>query len=242
MTATANFLKRHILIFIFIFFLLYIILFTYKDYGVPWDEKIFFSTGKYFVVKFFNFLQIPTNLSTAGFEPTSHHIKGHGVIMDMLSVFAGMLFSKFNFETLHLIRALFAAPIFILVYWIVSRLISKVYGLISMVLLLLLPRFYPEIFYNAVDIPTALLFTICLSYFIYYMRTKQTIFKSIVFGLILGITINQRLLLFYLPIINFFFLLFNVILNDSRRNVTRSEGSSGAVSNKLERANAGLLA
>ena len=242
MTATANFLKRHILIFIFLAFLLLLIFLTYKDYGVPWDEKIFFSTGKYFVVKLFNFLQIPTNLSTAGFEPTPHHIKGHGVFKDMLTVFAGMLFPKFDFETLHLIRALLAIPIFILVYWIVSHLVSKVYGVITVTLLLLFPRFYPEIYYNAVDIPTALLFTICLSYFIYYLTSKKTIFKSIIFGLILGVTINQRLLLFYLPVINFFFLLFNVILNDSRRNVTRSEGSSGAVSNKLERANAGFFA
>src|SRR3989344_4650026 len=202
------FLKEKLFIIIFISFLLSLIFLTYKDYGIPWDEKVFFSTGKFFVVKLLNFLQIPTNLSTVGFEPTPHHLKGHGVFMDMLSVGAGMLFPLFNFEVLHLIRALFAAPIFILVYWIVSQLISKVYGLIAVVLLLTFPRFYPEIYYNAVDIPTALLFTICLSYFIYYLKTEKTVFKSIIFGLILGITINQRLLLFYLPIINFIFLFF----------------------------------
>ncbi|OGK25603.1 hypothetical protein A2954_01265 [Candidatus Roizmanbacteria bacterium RIFCSPLOWO2_01_FULL_37_12] len=202
------FLKEKLFIIIFISFLLSLIFLTYKDYGIPWDEKVFFSTGKFFVVKLLNFLQIPTNLSTVGFEPTPHHLKGHGVFMDMLSVGAGMLFPLFNFEVLHLIRALFAAPIFILVYWIVSQLISKVYGLIAVVLLLTFPRFYPEIYYNAVDIPTALLFTICLSYFIYYLKTEKTVFKSIIFGLILGVTINQRLLLFYLPIVNFIFLFF----------------------------------
>jgi len=201
-------LKRHHLAIIFLIFIFILIISTYKDYGVPWDEKVFFNTGKYFVVKLFNYLKIPTNLSTGAFEPTPYHLKGHGVFMDMLTVFAALLFRNFNFETLHLIRALFALPIFFLLYWIISKLFSKVYGLISLVFLLLFPRFYPEIYYNAVDIPTTLLFTICLAYFIYYAGTKQTFLKSILFGLILGITINQRLLLFYLPIINFVFLLF----------------------------------
>src|SRR3989344_8760697 len=202
------FFKRHYLVIVFISFLLFLILFTYKDYGVPWDEKIFFNTGKYFVVKLFNFFRMPTNLSASGFEPTPHHIKGHGVFMDMLVVFAGMVFPNFNFETLHLVRALFALPIFILLYWIVNKLLNRWYALLSLVFLLLSPRFYPEIFYNAVDIPTTLLFTICVAYFIYYAKTKQTILKSIIFGFILGVTINQRLILIYLPIVNFIFLYF----------------------------------
>lgn len=208
MSQITYLIKRNILFIVFMFFLLYLILFTYKDYGVPWDEKIFFNTGKYYVVKLFNFLRIPTNLSTNGFEPTPYHLRGHGVFMDMTVVLAGLFFPRFNFEILHLLRALFALPIFFLLYWIVSKLLSKVYGLISIVFLLLFPRFYPEIYYNAVDIPTTLLFTICLGYYIYYVRTKQTILKSILFGLILGVTINQRLLLFYLPILNFVFLFF----------------------------------
>ncbi|OGK24952.1 hypothetical protein A3A46_00860 [Candidatus Roizmanbacteria bacterium RIFCSPLOWO2_01_FULL_37_13] len=206
-------MKRHLLLVCFSILLLTLIFATYKDYGVPWDEKVFFNTGKYYVVKLFNFLNISTNLSTGGFEPTFYHLKGHGVFMDVLTVFAGLPFSNFNFETLHLIRALYAIPIFLLLYWIVSKLLSKVYGLISIVFLLLFPRFYPEIFYNAVDIPTTLLFTIFLAYFIYYAQTKQTILKSILFGFILGITINQRLLLLYLPILNFIFLGIPVMLN-----------------------------
>ncbi len=220
MLCVSSSIKRHTLFLAFISFLLFLILLTYKGYGVAWDEKVFFNTGKYFVVKLFEVLNIPTNLSTTGFEPTSYHILGHGVFMDMLTVFAGLLFPNFNFETLHLIRALFALPIFILLYWIVSRLTSKVYGLLSVVFLLLFPRFYPEIYYNAVDIPTMLLFTLSLAYFIYYASSeieKQkssrpartlSILKSILFGAILGVTINQRLLLFYLPLLNFVFLFF----------------------------------
>ena len=215
-------LKQHFLTLVFFIFIFILIISTYQDYGLPWDEKIFFNTGKYYAINTLDFLRLPHNLSNNGFAPTPYHIKGHGVFSDVLIVFASLPFRNFNFESLHLLRALSSLPIFILVYWIVSRLLSKSYGFISLVFLLLFPRFYPEIFYNAVDVPTTLFFTISLSYFIYYAQSKQTFLKSIIFGLILAVTINQRLLLFYLPIVNFFFLLVGVILNE----VKRSEGSS----------------
>ena len=199
-------LKRHYLAVIFLIFIFVLIVFNYKDYGIAWDEKIFFNTGKFYAIKIMDYLRLPHNLTNNGFEPTPHHIKGHGVFSDILIIFASLPFKNFNFETLHLLRAIFSLPIFFLIYWIVSRMFSKVYGLISLVFLLLFPRFYPEIFYNAVDVPTTLFFTISLAYFIYYSNTKQTILKSILFGLILAVTINQRLLLFYLPILNFIFL------------------------------------
>lgn len=216
------FLKKNYLLIFFIMLLVILIFLTYKDYGIPWDEKVYFNTGKYYTVNLFKFLKIPTNLSTSGFEPTPHHLKGHGVFMDMLTVFYSLPFRNFNFETLHLVRALLAVPIFILLYWIVNKLFNRWYALLSLLFLLLFPRFYPEIYYNAVDIPTTLLFTICLTYFIFYAsseveKQKQnssrqartiSIFKSIIFGFILGITINQRLILLYLPIVNFIFLFF----------------------------------
>ena len=201
-------IRRHFPAFLFLLFLLILIVLSYKDYGIAWDEKVFLNVGKYYTVKIFDFFHIPTNLSTGGFEPTPYHTLGHGAFYDILIVFVSLPFRNFNFETLHLIRALFSLPIFFLVYWIVSKLISKAYGLIAMVFLLLFPRFYPDIFYNAVDIPTTLFFTLSVVYFFYYVKSKQTILKSIIFGFILAVTINQRLLLFYLPLLNFVFLFF----------------------------------
>lgn len=202
----ASLIKRNILLIGFLCLLIPLLLLLYKDFGVPWDEKIFFEVGRFYLVQVFNALHIPTNLSTEGFTPTPYHVLGHGVFMDMVTVLAGLPFPHFNFETLHLIRAFFSIPIFILAFWIMSKLVSKVYGLIAMVLLLLSPRFFPEIFYNAVDIPTTLLFIASVSFFIYYSQSKQTIFKSVVFGLLLALTVQQRLLLFFLPLLNFVFL------------------------------------
>src|SRR3989338_6205397 len=134
-------LKRHYLAVIFLIFIFVLILFSYKDYGVPWDEKIFFSTGKFYAIKILYFIRIPHNLTNNGFEPTPHHIKGHGVFYDVLIIFASLPFKNFNFETLHLLRALFSLPIFLFVYWIVSKLLNRRYALLSLIFLLLFPRF-----------------------------------------------------------------------------------------------------
>ncbi|OGK26348.1 hypothetical protein A3C28_02875 [Candidatus Roizmanbacteria bacterium RIFCSPHIGHO2_02_FULL_39_9] len=202
-------IKRHIFFLAFISFLVSLIFFTYKDFGIAWDEKVFINVGKYYLIDIFNILHLSTNLTAGGFVPTPYHTLGHGAFYDVFIILASFFLPKVDFEAIHLLRALFAVPIFMLVYWIVSRLLSKVYGLIAMIFLLLFPRFYPDIFYNAIDIPTTLFFTLCLAYFIYYAETKQTILKSVFFGFLLAIAINQRLLLFYLPLFNAIFLFMN---------------------------------
>lgn len=209
MSSLISLIRRHLFFLFFIFSLLSLIFLTYKDYGIAWDEKVFINVGKYYLISIFNLLHLSTNLTANGFVPTPYHTLGHGAFYDVFIILASFFLPKVNFETIHLLRALSAVPIFILVYWIVSRLLSKIYGLIAIIFLLLFPRFYPDIFYNAIDIPTALFFTICLAYFIYYAKTKQTVVKSVFFGFLLAITINQRLLLFYLPLLNAIFLFFN---------------------------------
>lgn len=199
-------IKKYIPLIIFLLVLLILILTTYKDYGVPWDEKVFFNVGKYYTKSLFDFFHIKTNLDNAGFVPTEYHIKGHGVVSDIIVVFASLFFRIFSFETIHLIRALIAIFIFAALYLIVKKLISRSAALFSLILLLLFPRFYADMFYNAIDIPTTLFFIICTAYFINYAKTKLTFIKSAIFGLILAITINQRLILVYLIPVDFFIL------------------------------------
>src|SRR3989338_4754720 len=110
-------LKRHFLAIIFFIIFFILIISTYQDYSLPWDEKIFFNTGKYYAINTLDFLRLPHNLSNNGFAPTPYHIKGHGAFSDVLIVFASLPFRNFNFESLHLLRALSSLPIFIFVYW-----------------------------------------------------------------------------------------------------------------------------
>ena len=207
-----RFFKKNLLIVLFIFFLLSLILLTYRDYGIAWDEKVFFNGGKYYTKQLLHFLNIKTNLDTTWYEanivPYPYHEMNHGFVFDIAVFLIGSFFPRFNFEVLHLIRALFAIPIFYLTYWMVKKLLNQWYAALTFIFLILFPRFYPDIFYNAVDIPTVLIFTVAIAYFLYYSETKKTVLKSILFGLILGVMMNQRLLLFYIPILNFIFLFF----------------------------------
>lgn len=201
-----NLIKKHLFFILFFALLLFLIFLTYKDYGIPWDEKIYFSVGKYYLKATLDLFHVRNNLDTGGFVPTDYHIKGHGVVSDIMVIAASILFPHFSFETLHLVRAIFGVFIFILVYKIVEELLNKKSAFMAMILLLLFPRFYSDLFYNAVDIPTALFFTVCISYFFYFAKTKITAIKSSVFGLILAFSINQRLILAYLIPVDFFIL------------------------------------
>lgn len=201
-------MKKYLGLGIFLIFLIILIFVTYKHYGVPWDEKIFFNVGKYFASSFLNFLHFNNNLNLQGFIPTDYHIKGHGVFYDIFIVFVTLILKNFSVEKLHLIRALSSIPIFICVYFIVSYFLKPRYGLIALIFLLLFPRFYSDIFTNAIDVPTALFFTLSVAYFFYFVKSNQNIWKQVLFGIILGLTINQRLVFFYLIPLNFTLLFF----------------------------------
>ncbi|MBI2641435.1 glycosyltransferase family 39 protein, partial [Candidatus Roizmanbacteria bacterium] len=207
MKRPLAFVKRHVFELLFFFLFFFLIFLTYQDYGIAWDEKIFFNVGAYYAKELLNFLRIPHNLNLGEFVPTPYHIRGHGVFFDVIFAFVTVFFERFSYEIVHLTRALFALPIFLLIYVIVSKLLSRVYGFIAMVFLLIFPRFYGNMFLNAIDLPTALFFTLSLAYFIYYVKTKQTIIKSIIFGVVLGLTISQRQLFIYIAGLNFLFLL-----------------------------------
>lgn len=199
-------MKKYLGLGIFLVFLIALIFLTYEHYGVPWDEKIFFNVGKYFASSILNFLHLQNNLNLQGFVPTDYHIKGHGVFYDILIVFVTLLLKNFSVEKLHLIRALSSIPIFICVYFITSYFLKPKYGLVALILLLLFPRFYSDIFTNAIDVPTALFFTLSVAYFLHFVKSNQNIWRQILFGIILGLTINQRLIFFYLLGLDFLLL------------------------------------
>ena len=200
-------MKKNIGFLIFILVLVALILLTYKDYGVAWDEKIFFNTGKYFLAKLLDFFHIANNLDLQGYVPTPYHLAGHGILYDLLIVSSTILLRSFSFETLHLLKALFALPIFLFVYLIVRKLLNQRLALFAVVLLLFFPRFYADMFTNAIDIPTAVFFSLNIWFFIYYLKSKQSYLKDILFGLVLATAVTHRLVLFYLYGINFIFIL-----------------------------------
>ncbi|MBI4009032.1 glycosyltransferase family 39 protein [Candidatus Roizmanbacteria bacterium] len=200
-------IKKNLLFFLFITSLLVIIFLTYKDYGIAWDEKVYIQVGRHYLIQIFNLFRIPHNLTESTFIHGGVHIRTHGVFFDLITLLSTLPFKKFTFELYHLIKALYSVLIFVFLYLIISKLTSKVYGLISVVFLLLIPSFFTFIFVNSIDIPTTLFFTLALWYLFYFLDSNQNIAKQIIFGLIMALIINQRAVFWYLMILNLLFLL-----------------------------------
>lgn len=193
---------------LFIVFLVVLIFLTYKDYGVVWDEKYYLNTGKYYVIEIFDRLNIKNNLDIGDFQPTELHLKSHGVVLDVLTVFSTLLFKEFTFANYHLMKALLAVVTFVLVGLLVQRLTkNRLISLFSMILLFLFPRFSGDIFHNSIDVPTTLLFTLLVSYFIYYLDSEQNFLKQLGLGFISAWAINQRIILGYVFLLDLFIIL-----------------------------------
>ncbi len=193
-----NKVKKYFPHILLVILLIWLNLITYKDYGIVWDEKYYFDLGKYYLAQTLKTLGVGSNLVLGDFKPVLSHIQTHGVFFDILAVTVSLFFKTFTFEKYHLIKAMIAIPIFILLGWIVNKLIGRKASLIAMVLLLVSPRFYGEIFHNAIDIATAFVFVLNVAYFIYFIKSDQNKLKQLGLALTLALALSQRLLLAYL--------------------------------------------
>lgn len=183
------------------------ILSTYKDYGIMWDEKVFIAAGQYYLAAIFDFLNPGHNLPRVNLDSIpfiKSHLKAHGVILDIFFA-AIILFFKLNtFEALHLLRAFLAIPIFILVALIVRKILNARAAYIAPAIMLCMPIFYGLMFVSPIDVPTALFFAIAVSYFSYFLYSNQKLKSQIIFGLIFALLINQRLIFIYLLLTSLF--------------------------------------
>src|SRR3989338_493332 len=198
-----RFIEKYYLHISFTFFLLIIIFSTYKHYGISWDEPGYIMFAKHFIIKIFNIFNIKSNLQDEvlykyPIDQYNAHIQSKGILIDIMTIFLLQFLKNASFEMIHLIKALYSIPIFILVAYVVNRHIGRIYSFISMILLFLAPRFYGDVFDNAGDIQMAL-FVVCFSaYFIFYLRSKRTALKTALLCFILALSINQRQILAYL--------------------------------------------
>ncbi|OGK12097.1 hypothetical protein A3C98_04055 [Candidatus Roizmanbacteria bacterium RIFCSPHIGHO2_02_FULL_37_15] len=200
-------MKRHIPATAFFIVLLIFIFSSYKDYGIAWDEKVYIETGRHYLIKIFDLFGISHNLKeTKPFLHGGVHIKTHGVFFDIVVILTSLFFKNFNLELYHLIKALYSSFIFLFLYLIVAKLLNQRLALMSLIFLLLFPRFTSDIFFNSIDIPTTLFFTIALYYFFYFIDSKQNFLKQIFFGLLMALIINQRAIFWYFMILNLLFL------------------------------------
>lgn len=191
-------IKKHYLFFIFLFLLIVLIFSTYKDYGVTWDENVYIQAGRYYTIPILNALKIPHNLIDSQYNfDNGTHVRSHGVFFDVIIIFLTPLFRTFNFETYHLIKALLSLFSFIFLYITLNKLLSNKWALFGIILLLLFPRFYGDIFNNSIDVPTLTFFTLYISLFLFLINKKESFIRLILLSFSLAILINQRIIFLY---------------------------------------------
>lgn len=198
--------KRNIWIILFFIFLIFLIFYTYKNYGIGWDETYGISTGAYYLSIIYSFFHIPFILDKPSFIPGIFHIKSHGVFFDIINILIAKIFHNDSFELNHLIKALTSLLAYLFTVLTVNKIINKRAAFISAILLFLFPRFYGNIFFNPFDIPAAVLFSFTVFYFIYFIKSNQSIGKQIILGLSLALTINQRMIFWYIFVLIYLFL------------------------------------
>ncbi len=200
-------LKKHYLFLIFFILVVVLIFLTYKNYGITWDEIYYIQVGRHYVIQILDSLKIPHNLVNNNFTPTELHLKTHGVIFDVVVILLTPLFRSFSIETYHLTKALLSLFSFIFLYVILFKLFSRKWALFGLVLLLLFPRFYGDIFNNSIDIPTLTIFTSYICFFLLFINKKDSLIRLLLLSLSLSILINQRIVFLYAFIITCLFLI-----------------------------------
>lgn len=173
---------------LFMFALAIVALFTFKDYGVSWDEEIQNLYGQA-VVNYY-----ASGLADHGYNQI-FNLYLYGGMFDGLAALIND-FTPFDvYYTRHLLNAIFGL-LGIFGTWRLGRLIGGYgVGLVAMALLALTPMYYGHMFNNPKDIP----FAAGIVWTIYYMvRTlsvppqKVSARLIVTLGVIMGLTLGER--------------------------------------------------
>ena len=138
--------------------LLMIVVRTFRDYGITWDEDIQSRYGETLLRWY----------GTLGRDDTAAHFGNlylYGGLFETLAEGVARFFPQSHFEIRHLVGALFGALAFPAAYGAGTRLGGPQAGLMSAILLALNPLFYGHLFANSKDSPFAASFMVAL-YFI----------------------------------------------------------------------------
>lgn len=192
--------------------LLFLIAFTFLDYGLTWDEEIQKTYGEHVLNWYASFFQDRQALAFA-------NLYFYGAFFEMLAQLATRISPFGVYETRHLASALFGLLGIFIAYKFGSYLYNPMGGFFSALFLTLTPVFYGHSFNNPKDIPFATLFLLALYYIIRSYdslpnMTKLHLVKTgIAIGLAMGVRIVGILLLGYLIVLCAAWLIFRQLLN-----------------------------
>jgi len=200
--------------------LLLLIIATYRNYGVSWDETSYRNYGLYFIQTINNFFS-PKIIVDNSLRPSRLHLMGHGVVFTILECAAANFIGGCSFNNLHLVKASLQIITFIFVYLFSAKFIFKKkpwLALSSFLLLLIFPRYFGEIFDNMQDTLAVLLTTVIIYFSYLFLKEKKvrTLKFCIFLGIIFGVAVGERIILIYLP---FLFMTSYLILYLSKKEL-----------------------
>ncbi len=179
--------KKTLLIAIFFGAVLSLILKTFRDYGLTWDEEYHRTYGELIIRWYQSFFK-----DTAA---TQHEfLIFYGGFFDTLAQGVSRLSPFGVYETRHLVGALFGLWTIFMSYKIARHMAGDLAGFFSALFLTLHPVFYGHMFNNPVDTPFSALILTTLYYLIstYDQLPKLPAKSLIMLGISLGLTAALR--------------------------------------------------
>jgi len=175
-----------------------IILWTFKDYGVSWDDPLQHKYGEA-VLRYYTSLF--RDRSALSMENGLHY---YGGFFEVVAVLATRMLPFQVFDTRHLVTAI-AGLLGILGTWKLAALLhSPGAGFWSSLLIALYPSFYGHMFINSKDIPFAAFYVWSLYYLIQWLQQSPKVSLApalklaLAIGLAMAIRVPGMVLLVYL--------------------------------------------
>jgi glycosyltransferase involved in cell wall biosynthesis len=195
---------------------LFLMIFTFRDYGITYDELWQATYGDHVIRWYTSFFSDQGAL-------TYWNMSNYGGFFDAIAQVATKFSPIGIFETRHLVNALFGLIGVMAAYKLGKYFGGPMAGFLSALFLLLTPRFYGHAFNNSKDIPFLAFYLVSLYYIIRSVRFLPQIPKGLVvklgfaIGLTLGIRVGGILLLAYLALA---FILWMATQNHTSRDPT----------------------
>jgi len=181
----------------FLVCLSFLILFTFRDYGLTWDEEFHRTYGDHVLNWYSSLFRDGQALSFA-------NTYLYGAFFNIVAQLATKVSPIGVYETRHLVNAFFGLLGIYTAYRLGSYIYNPAGGFFSAIFLTLTPVFYGQLFNNPKDIPFATLFLLSLFFIIQSYDSLRRIPCSLIFkigisvGLAAGVRVGGVILLAYL--------------------------------------------
>ena len=203
----SSFLTKRLPLILFLTLYVLIVLFTYKDYGIGFDEHDVYLQGKWFYTK----VRGNDAILQRDFVIKSKNSNKNLLFYD--SSYATILYminGKESYEIYHLINLLFASLLFIAIYELLLKEFKRpLLALTGAIFLFLMPFLMGQVAFNPKDVPFAILYfiSLTLTYLLYKCKCNELI-EVLLLGLSFGLTASLRAVGYTLYVIYFLFRLF----------------------------------